>query len=220
MNTTETVRQTRSDFSLLSAQDLYLFNEGRHYRIYNKLGAHPASAGDESGVAFSVWAPNAQEVSVIGSFNDWSPGTNPLRPRESSGIWEGFVPGATKGSLYKFHIRSHHHGHVAEKADPFGLRHERPPRTASVVWDLEYEWSDREWTPVLLDPEDNYTRSVAALRRYDVLLVNPVRDGLNLVAIMLMAQREAEDTLPRFSQSLLHTARFWRSTPIPRHWQG
>jgi 1,4-alpha-glucan branching enzyme len=145
MNTTESVRQTRSDFSLLSAQDLYLFNEGRNYRIYNKLGAHLASAGDESGVAFGVWAPNAQEVSVIGSFNDWSPGANPLRPRESSGIWEGFVPGATKGSLYKFHIRSHNQGYVAEKADPFGFRHERPPRTASVVWDLEYEWSDREW---------------------------------------------------------------------------
>jgi 1,4-alpha-glucan branching enzyme len=145
MNTTETVRQTRSDFSLLSAQDLYLFNEGRNYRIYNKLGAHPASAGDESGVAFGVWAPNAQEVSVIGSFNDWTPGANPLRPRESSGIWEGFVPGATTGSLYKFHIRSHNQGYVAEKADPFGFRHERPPRTASVVWDLEYQWSDREW---------------------------------------------------------------------------
>jgi 1,4-alpha-glucan branching enzyme len=140
MNTTET-----TDFSLLSGQDLYLFNEGRHYRVYNKLGAHLTTAGDESGVAFSVWAPNAQDVSVIGSFNDWNPGTHPLRPRENSGIWEGFVPGVTKGSLYKFHIRSRHQGHVAEKADPFGFRHERPPRTASVVWDLEYEWSDREW---------------------------------------------------------------------------
>ena len=144
MNTTE-IQQTRSDFSRLSAQDLYLFNEGRHYRVYEKLGAHPTRAGEESGVAFSVWAPNAQEVSVIGSFNDWSPGTHPLRPRETSGIWEGFVPGVSKGSLYKFHIRSHHQGHVAEKADPFGFRHERPPRTASVVWDLEYQWSDREW---------------------------------------------------------------------------
>ncbi|HXX63867.1 MAG TPA: 1,4-alpha-glucan branching protein GlgB, partial [Bacteroidota bacterium] len=140
MNTTETI-----DFSQLSAQDLYLFNEGRHHRVYNKLGAHLTSAGDQSGVAFSVWAPNAQDVSVIGSFNDWNPGTHPLRSRENSGIWEGFVPGVTKGSLYKFHIRSHHHSHVAEKADPFGLRHERPPRTASVVWDLEYEWSDRVW---------------------------------------------------------------------------
>jgi 1,4-alpha-glucan branching enzyme len=146
MNTTEiSIRPTRSDFSLLSAQDLYLFNEGRHYRIYNKLGAHLASAGDESGVVFSVWAPNAREVSVIGSFNDWNPGAHPLHPRENSGIWEGLIPGVTKGSLYKFQIRSHHQGYVAEKADPFGFRHEKPPRTASVVWDLDYDWSDREW---------------------------------------------------------------------------
>jgi 1,4-alpha-glucan branching enzyme len=146
MNTTEiSIRPTRSDFSLLNAQDLYLFNEGRHYRVYNKLGAHPVSAGDESGVVFSVWAPNAREVSVIGSFNDWNPGAHPLHPRENSGIWEGLIPGVTKGSLYKYHIRSNHQGYVAEKSDPFGFRHEKPPRTASVVWDLDYEWSDREW---------------------------------------------------------------------------
>ncbi|HXW91182.1 MAG TPA: 1,4-alpha-glucan branching protein GlgB, partial [Terriglobales bacterium] len=146
MNPTETTTgPTRTDSSLLSAQDLYLFNEGRHHRVYNKLGAHRTSAGDEPGVAFSVWAPNAQEVSVVGSFNDWNPRTHPLHPRENSGIWEGLVPGVGKGSLYKFHIRSHHQGYVAEKADPFGFWHEKPPRTASVVWDLEYTWSDREW---------------------------------------------------------------------------
>ena len=135
----------RSDVSLLSEQDIYLFNEGRHYRAYNKLGAHLTSAGDERGVCFSVWAPNAREVSVIGSFNHWDPHVHPLHPRGGSGIWEGFIPAVTKGSLYKFHIRSHHHGHVVDKADPFGLWHEKPPRTASVVWDLDYQWSDNEW---------------------------------------------------------------------------
>jgi 1,4-alpha-glucan branching enzyme len=146
MNTTgTTIHAIRSDFSLLSAQDIYLFNEGRHYRVYNKLGAHLLSAGDEPGVAFSVWAPNAREVSVIGNFNDWNPRTHPLHPRENSGIWEGLIPGVTRGSLYKFHIRSHHQGYVAEKTDPFGFWQEKPPRTASVVWDLEYAWSDGDW---------------------------------------------------------------------------
>lgn len=146
MSTTETIRPaTRSDVSLLGPEDLHLFNEGRHYRAYNKLGAHLTNAGDERGVCFSVWAPNAREVSVIGSFNRWEPRAHMLYPRDSSGIWEGFVPAIEKGTLYKFHIRSEHHGHVADKADPFGMFHEKPPRTASVVWDLEYHWSDQEW---------------------------------------------------------------------------
>ncbi len=135
----------RHDVSLLTAEDLHLFNEGTHYRIYEKLGAHLTTANGEPGTCFSVWAPNAREVSVIGSFNEWNARSHPLRPRGSSGIWEGFIPGIGKGALYKFHIRSQHHGHVADKADPFGILHEKPPRTASVVWDLEYQWSDREW---------------------------------------------------------------------------
>src|SRR5271166_2327924 len=136
---------SRSDVSLLSPQDLFLFNEGRHFRSYDKLGAHPMEAGGERGTCFSVWAPNAREVSVIGSFNQWDEHAHPLEPRGNSGIWEGFVPEAKKGDLYKFRIRSEQSGYVIDKADPFGVRHEEPPRTASVVWDLEYEWSDNEW---------------------------------------------------------------------------
>jgi 1,4-alpha-glucan branching enzyme len=167
MNTTETsIHPTRSDVSLLSAQDLYLFNEGRDYRIYNKLGAHPATAGNESGVVFGVWAPNARDVSVIGNFNDWNPGAHPLGPRENSGIWEGFIPGVTKGSLYKFHIRSHQQEYVSEKADPFGFCHEKPPRTASVVWDLEYTWSDREW----IEGRKNRNSRQAPISIYEVHL--------------------------------------------------
>jgi 1,4-alpha-glucan branching enzyme len=135
----------RHDVSLLSDNDLYLFNEGSHYRLYEKMGAHPMTANGEAGTIFSVWAPNAREVSVLGSFNHWRPGTHNLRARGNSGIWEGFVPGIGKGTLYKFHIESHHHGHRVDKADPFGIWQERPPRTASVVWDLDYQWSDADW---------------------------------------------------------------------------
>jgi len=130
---------------LLTKQDLYLFNQGRHYRAYEKLGSHLTSVDGQPGASFSVWAPNARSVTVIGSFNDWDRDSHPLRALESSGIWEGFIPGVTKGSVYKYHIVSRHHGHVVDKADPFGFWHENPPRTASLVWDLEYQWSDHDW---------------------------------------------------------------------------
>jgi 1,4-alpha-glucan branching enzyme len=136
---------TRYDISLLKPEDLHLFNEGRHYRAYQKLGAHLLNDGTEQGTCFSVWAPNAREVSVIGSFNGWDRKLHPLKPSGSSGIWEGFIPGVSQGDLYKFHIRSQQHGHVVDKADPFGILHEKPPRTASVVWDLDYQWSDQSW---------------------------------------------------------------------------
>ncbi len=135
----------RHDVSLLSPDDLYLFNEGRNYRAYNHLGAHPANFDGELGTTFGVWAPNARKVSVIGSFNDWNNTSHRLEPRGNSGIWEGFIPGVGKGSLYKFHIVSHSQDHIGDKTDPFGVYHEQPPRTASVVWDLDYEWADSDW---------------------------------------------------------------------------
>jgi 1,4-alpha-glucan branching enzyme len=134
-----------ADLGLLTDQDIYLFNEGRNYRTYEKLGSHLASLAGERGTSFSVWAPNAREVTVIGSFNGWDPGSHPLRARGSSGIWEGFLPGVTQGAIYKFHIVSQQQGYVVDKADPFGVFHEKPPRTASVVWDLEYQWADQDW---------------------------------------------------------------------------
>ncbi|HVI08614.1 MAG TPA: 1,4-alpha-glucan branching protein GlgB [Candidatus Binatia bacterium] len=130
---------------LLSEQDLYLFNEGSNYRIYESMGAHPVTRNGIDGVMFSVWAPNARQISVIGSFNEWERNADVLSPVGNSGVWEGFVPGATKGSLYKFHIESRRHGYKVDKADPIGFWHEKPPRTASVVWDLNYSWNDREW---------------------------------------------------------------------------
>src|SRR5438552_7512858 len=96
----------RHDVSLLSSDDLYLFNEGRNYRAYNHLGAHPATFDGEAGTCFSVWAPNASKVSVIGNFNDWNGNSHLLASKGSSGVWEGFIPTIGKGSLYKFHIVS------------------------------------------------------------------------------------------------------------------
>jgi len=130
--------------SRLSDQDLYLFNEGTHARLYEKLGAHLGELDGKKGVFFAVWAPSAKKVHVIGDFNGWSKSKHPLKPRGSSGIWEGFVPGVGKGEVYKYWI-ANPSGHKAEKADPFGFRHEEPPRTASIVWDLDYKWSDAQW---------------------------------------------------------------------------
>ena len=131
--------------SLLSDQDLYLFNEGSNYRMQETMGAHLITRNGIDGAVFSVWAPNARQVSVIGSFNNWNPQSHQLSPRGASGIWEGFIPGVTKGALYKFHIESQRHGYSVDKADPLGILHEKPPRTASVVWDLDYQWGDRDW---------------------------------------------------------------------------
>ncbi|MFB6286636.1 MAG: 1,4-alpha-glucan branching protein GlgB [Candidatus Bipolaricaulia bacterium] len=132
--------------SPLSEEDLHWFNEGTHTQLYDKLGAHLVrSDGGHEGVHFAVWAPNAASVSVIGDVNDWDPTAHPLQPRGASGIWEGFLPEATKGSVYKYHIRSRGDGHRVDKTDPYGFTHEVPPRQASIVWDLPYDWQDDEW---------------------------------------------------------------------------
>jgi len=143
--TTQETAPVRYDSALLTAEDFYLFNEGSHYRIHEKMGAHLMEVDGTPGAMFSVWAPNARHVFVMGSFNGWNNRTHELQARGSSGIWEGFVPGIGKGTLYKFHIHSTHHGHRVDKADPVGIFHEKPPRTASVVWDLNYTWNDGAW---------------------------------------------------------------------------
>jgi 1,4-alpha-glucan branching enzyme len=125
----------------LTADDLYLFAEGTHGRLAEKLGAHLR----EGGASFAVWAPNAEQVSVIGDFNGWDAGAHPLSPVRSSGIWSGAVEGARAGHPYKFHIRSRHGGYEVDKADPFAFLAETPPKTGSVLWDLHYDWDDDDW---------------------------------------------------------------------------
>ncbi len=129
-----------------SEQDIFLFREGNQFRLYNKLGSHRMIVDDMEGVYFGVWAPNAERVSLIGNFNGWNRESHPLSIRwDSSGIWEGFIPGLKKGEIYKYHIKSKHNGHVVEKGDPFAFHWELSPRTASAVWDLDYTWNDRDW---------------------------------------------------------------------------
>ncbi len=137
--------EVRYDLSLLSEDDLHLFNEGTHYCLFDKLGSHSTRIRDVEGTYFGVWAPNAEYVSVVADFNGWDRGSHPLRPRGSSGIWEGFLPPVPKGSAYKYHMASRFHGYKADKADPFALYSEQPPRTASRIWSLEYQWQDQDW---------------------------------------------------------------------------
>ncbi|MGC4096949.1 MAG: 1,4-alpha-glucan branching protein GlgB [Nitrospira sp.] len=129
----------------LTSDDLYLFNEGSLVNLYDKLGAHVGHANGKDGTFFAVWAPDAERVSLIGSFNDWDEGAHQLVPRGHSGIWEGFVPGVGAGTLYKYHIRSRFNGYRVDKTDPLSFYNEIPPKTASIVWDLAYEWNDADW---------------------------------------------------------------------------
>ncbi|MFA5308878.1 MAG: 1,4-alpha-glucan branching protein GlgB [Dehalococcoidales bacterium] len=135
----------RYDVSLLSDDDLYLFNEGNHYQLYDKLGAHPRVIDGAAGTHFAVWAPNAREVSVTGDFNGWNKSSHPLRQRGKSGIWEGFINGIGTGAVYKYHLVSHVRKYTVDKADPFAFYAETPPKTASIVRDLAYDWGDADW---------------------------------------------------------------------------
>jgi 1,4-alpha-glucan branching enzyme len=126
----------------VSDEDLWLFNEGAHSRLYEKLGCH--LLGDGLAV-FGVWAPNARQVSVIGDFNGWRAGVDVLEPQRSSGIWQGMVDGVSAGDCYKFHIESRARGYVVDKADPFAFHAEQPPRTASRVHRFSHVWGDGEW---------------------------------------------------------------------------
>ena len=132
--------------SIITDYDLYLFGEGNHLRVYEKLGAHLIELNGEQGVHFAIWAPNAEEVSLIGSFNNWDPSRHKLTPLGSSGIWYIFVPGISEGELYKYQIKSRINGEIRIKSDPFGFFFELRPKTATVIYNLnKYSWSDQQW---------------------------------------------------------------------------
>ena len=132
--------------SLFTDFDINLFKAGKHFRLYEKLGAHLLTVDGVKGVYFAVWAPTAHSVSVVGDFNYWTQGEHVLEVRwDESGIWEGFIPHLTKGTTYKYKIQSNNNGIVTEKADPFAFYCENPPNTASIVWDLDFKWKDTKW---------------------------------------------------------------------------
>jgi len=131
--------------SLITDNDLYLFNEGSHFQLYDKLGAHVVNHEGVSGTQFAVWAPNAAQVFVMADFNGWNKNSDPLHPKGQSGIWEGFFPGIGNGTLYKYHIVSRFNDYRVDKTDPFSIFNEIPPKTASIVWNLDYQWGDQGW---------------------------------------------------------------------------
>ena len=142
----ETGNAVQDVVEFITEYDIYLFREGKHFSLHEKLGAHVMELKGVKGTFFAVWAPNADSVSVIGNFNGWGKDAHHLKRRkDESGIWQGFIPGVEKGEAYKYFIKSQHNNYTVEKADPVAFYSEQPPKTASVVWDYNYNWNDKKW---------------------------------------------------------------------------
>ncbi len=155
--------------------DIHLFASGKHFKLYEKFGSHVMEHEGVTGTYFAVWAPNARYVSVIGNFNYWDRGTHRLYVRhDSSGVWEGWIPNVGNGEVYKYFIVANS-GEEMEKGDPYALRWEEPPSTASVVWDTWYEWNDQQW----LDIRGEKNKLNAPMSVYEVHLGSWLRDPNN-----------------------------------------
>jgi 1,4-alpha-glucan branching enzyme len=143
--TEQNVVSTQPDLAVfLTDYDKYLIAQGTHERIYDKLGAHLIEQNGQTGVHFAVWAPNARRISVVGEFNKWKGSKHQMQPSES-GIWTLFVPGLPEYTLYKYHIETRN-GYTFDKSDPCGFFMEQPPKTASIVVNLDrYQWGDHDW---------------------------------------------------------------------------
>ena len=176
----------------LTDWDLGLLAGGSHYRSFESLGAHLAHTGEAAGTRFTVWAPNADAVSVIGDFNHWDRSCDPMVQRRNSGLWEGFVDGIGDCALYKYSIVSERHDYSAEKADPYAFACEPAPRTASKVCDLNaYEWSDAAW----MAERAARNRHDAPLAIYEVHLGSWMRcpqDGDRWLTYAELAERLAD----------------------------
>ena len=170
-------KQTETGF--ITAGDRYLFGEGTHYEIYNKLGAHPKTFNGKTGYYFAVWAPHAASVSVVGDFNNWDPDACPMQVLETSGIYERFIPGIKPGELYKFAITTQT-GKVIFKADPFAQYAEYRPGTASITaFSDNFHWNDAAW----VQKRESINPCEAAMSIYEVHLGSwkkknrPEKDG-------------------------------------------
>jgi 1,4-alpha-glucan branching enzyme len=164
--------------SLFTDFDIELFRAGKHYHLFNKLGAHQVEFSETKGTYFAVWAPNAKQVSVIGNFNQWNRDAHQMQVRwDGSGIWECFVPGLNPAEYYKYFIESNN-GYQVEKGDPYAFHWETPPNTASITWDLEYKWNDGGWMKnrngvnPLQKPMSIYELHIGSWRRKDNVLPN------------------------------------------------
>ena len=175
-------------FSLLSEDDIYLFNEGNHFRLYDKLGAHLTTLNGREGTAFAVWAPNAMKVNVIGDFNDWDKHRHELKPRGESGIWEGFIPGIGRSMPYKYFIQSTFENRQLEKADPFAIHGEVAPKTASVIWDLEYDWGDESWMAAR-EPNEFLTSPMSIYEVHTGSWMRVAEDGNRSLSYRELAQK-------------------------------
>ncbi len=178
---------------MFTEQDIYLYKQGRHFRLYKHLGAQVVMHGGVRGTYFGVWAPNAQKVSVIGDFNYWDNNTHQLNARgDGSGIWEGFVPEAMPGHKYKYHIRSRFQGYSVDKGDPFGFYWETAPSTASIIWQMDYQWGDEEW----MQNRREINRQDKPLSIYEMHLGSWMRDPDN--PERLLSYREIAERLPGY----------------------
>jgi 1,4-alpha-glucan branching enzyme len=163
------------NFNQFSEYDIYLFRNGNHFRLYEKMGAHRRKIDGEEGIYFAVWAPNATDVCVAGDFNGWSENNRLVSRKDGSGIWETFIPGLKEDSLYKYKIKSGFKTGYTEKADPFSFYCEIPPKTASIVRNLEYDWKDEKW----MRKRAGYNKNDAPFSIYEVHLGSWRRDSEN-----------------------------------------
>ncbi len=164
----------RSIPEYFSDADIAQFQAGTHDCIYEKLGSHIRTEDGIRGVYFAVWAPSAETVSVIGSFNDWKKETHALHARgDDSGVWEGFIAGVGGNDLYKYHIRSKYNGYEEQKADPYAFYSECPPQTASKVYETDYTWKDHAW----LEQRQKFDFMKEAISVYEVHLGSWRRNG-------------------------------------------
>ena len=188
------------DESILTDYDIFLFKQGTHYTLYEKLGAHKiTSKSGVEGVCFAVWAPNAQSVSVVGDFNQWNPASHPLAIRwDGSGIWEGLVPRLAKWDLYKFHIKNSL-GEHKDKMDPFSRLFEIAPRTSSILHWADYTWNDAQW----MSERGKYTSLSAPWSVYEVHLGSWKHHWDD---DMSLSYRELAEELPRYCREMGFTA--------------